>query len=111
MTTQAEALDRLIAAVEAGEASTMLFDDAIPSEDPFNPDKAELAYLGSIDAARWLHDTLLPDRAWGVTCGGEYGAVASVSDVAFGEPHRCQSTTPARAWLLAILRAYREALE
>lgn len=65
----------------------------------------EIMLRDSLDAAHALHKAVLPDRAWGITCGGEYGSVASVSDAARDTAHREQGPTPARAWLLAILAA------
>ena len=96
------ALQALADKVEAGEALNGYFDDAFG----INPTGTNAigAYHGSLDAAKALHDAVLPDRAWGITCGGEYGSVATVTDLDNG-PHRCQSFDPARAWLLAILRA------
>ena len=94
--------------VAAGEATTMAFDDAFAGfPDTFTPDRAEQCYFGSLDAARALHEALLPGWEWCVD-----GVDALVQ-----EPHLPGRITqakpvygaaqgnPARAWLLAILDA------
>lgn len=106
-------LDKLIDAVERGEATTWEFE-----KNGFYG-WADLAYFGSLDAAKALHDALLPGWWWAVgTC--------RVSDDARVSPEGDDSVTPdgrewcdvtdvdmrppgnpARAWLLAILKAYR----
>jgi hypothetical protein len=103
-------MGKLIAAVEAGE----LRDDdwrlmaAIPRD--FN---AELvcAYHGSIDAAKALHDALLPGWFPGLSQNihsGHWYAWVQTADV---KHFSATEPDPARAWLLAILRAYREVME
>jgi hypothetical protein len=107
-------LERLIAAVEAG---TLCQGDVIGVEEGALIDAAiaeagstenlweevDLAMNGSLDAALRLHEALLPGCPWGMTCGHEYGTMASIFD---GETrHAGRSAIPARAFLLAILRA------
>ncbi len=116
MTTQAEALDRLIAAVEAGAAGWYDFPrmvEAVWGDDDARPNYMETirsTYHGSLDSAKALHDALLP--GWGFKMEAHRGlGLAWV-----GEPGQMlfrdhqSSDTPARAWLLAILRAYRGTL-
>ncbi|RWR30491.1 hypothetical protein D2T29_12535 [Sinirhodobacter populi] len=100
-------LDRLIEAVEAGTATTMLFEDALGAAIPSADGWAELAYHGSLDAAKALHEGLL-----GKGChfnlmededAGGYHAEVYLNDWRHGG-----SSDPARAWLLTILRAYRD---
>jgi hypothetical protein len=109
-------LDKLIAAVEAGEAGAVddaacaQFCDAGLCRDAFN------AFRGSLDAAKALHVALLGDGS--ISTPGYYSCVwlsgkASVWDVISGASfhaeitgRECHEVSPARAWLLAILRAY-----
>lgn len=96
-------LDKLIEAVEAGQLTRA----------PHQPGIDELsliqAFNGSLDAALALHEALLP--GWDALIDLE--ADVSVSNGAkslgeyrdyFGKAER----SPARGWLLAILRAYRD---
>ena len=92
-------LDKLIAAVEAGEWATGLH---LPYE--LHTDLTWKAFNGSLDAALRLHEALLPGYPFpnattttevvifGVSRPGEAGATG-------------WSKVPSRAWLLAILRA------
>jgi hypothetical protein len=103
-------LDKLIAAVEAGSIARHDLDAFIPWRglDNLTNDCLD-AYNGSLDAALRLHEALLPgwnvqrlfgpyrnDPRWRITIkdmdpkGAEESAIAD---------------NPARAWLLAILRA------
>lgn len=120
MTAQAEALDRLIAAVEAGNEDETNDICREINKDARNAGKywpahdAIKAFRGSLDAAKALHDALLP--GWGWMLNHMAGAARGASDGALVdavEPfrsHGANSYNPARAWLLAILRAYRGAL-
>ena len=93
---------------EAGEA-TELFGRALTSQ----MRRGWYAYHGSLDAAKALHDSVLPGWAWmngyAVTTG-EATAIVSL-------PHEhnekwktisAESECVARAWLLAILKAMKE---
>ena len=100
---QIAALDALIAAVEAGKGG-----DAVGyyAARVFNPGYAHAinAYHGSLDAARALHDAVLPDCAWFLSSAyrgdePEAGIDGFCIDVT------ASNENPARAWLLAILRA------
>jgi hypothetical protein len=110
-------LDKLIAAVEAGvignaRDAVAAIEAALGHLDAYRDgvamDVVGGAFYGSLDAAKRLHDALLPGWKWDVTLHA-----ASVE-----EPNRrfnpnfplevlwsgsCDD--PARAWLLAILRA------
>lgn len=104
------ALDKLIEAVEAG---TLTGDDDLsyPAGAPEMIDTALgmdsvwdtvcLAHDGSLDAALALHEALLPGWDW----AREWGYMAVVKKGAGSFSAR--SDTPARAWLLAVLKAYR----
>lgn len=103
-------LDKLIEAVEAGfpdwgllEAD--IFDDPIKRE-------IRAAYHGSLDAAESLHESLLRCWIWEkYACDGSCGHTVSVypypdpdENVTF---NGFDDSKPARAWLIAILKAYR----
>lgn len=98
-------MQRLIDAVEAGTVP-----DETVSLAPFcysgqfeTGRQAMLAYFGSLDAAKALHEALLPEWGWTLDAGdgayvenrGDFGDIIT-ADV---------PGNPARAWLLAILRA------
>ena len=95
------ALDELIAAVEAGAISTDLimavFDDM--------PDQVTClaAFDGYLDAAKALHDALLPGWWFAIQPTGV--TVANVETPHDGMICDGASDVTARAWLLAILRA------
>ena len=102
-------MERLIEAVEAGnddEVNERLRHMASASRDVGNHwpiHDARAAYRGSLDAALALHDALLPGWEWNIDAGdGAY--VENRGD--FGSPINGDiADKPARAWLLAILRA------
>lgn len=121
--TQAEALDKLIAAVEAGKAELgggkypwTLFMDAFPPGGDF--DRAFIgakdAYNGSLDAAKALHEALLPGWAPSVGQNVHHGYwfahVMKAENGAVSHDYSAQSDNPARAFLLAVLKAYRAGL-
>ena len=66
------------------------------------------AFHGSLDAAKALHDALLPGWAWEV-CSHDEPAAAIVWNRAKSDREyvgeRSEDRNVARAWLLAILRA------
>lgn len=101
-----KALDDLIAAVERGDPNKndgtlyLLFgDDWVHAWDVIG--------WGSLDAAKALHDALLPDQLWEITpLGNVY-----IRDIKYNQLSRAFVTSsPARAWLIAILKAYRSTL-
>lgn len=98
------ALESLLAKVEAGEASTMGFEDA--GFDGW----AELAYNGSLDAALSLHEAVLPGWVARPQIGGEGAGVSvwhcTIEDWDGGDEISANNQPdPARAWLIAIIRA------
>ena len=108
-------LTELRGRVAAGEATTMAFDDAFAGfPDTFIPDRAEQCYFGSLDAAKALHEALLP--GWEVNasmspCQGGWETAINLWNGRMA-PDSCEviildheADTPARAWLLAILDA------
>lgn len=97
MTPNTQALQRLLEAVEAGTATTMGFEDA--GFDGW----AELAYFGSLDAAKALHDALVSGWEFKI---GLTNAVVFLRTHKDNDPqHSGMSEVSARAWLIAIIRA------
>lgn len=100
--TAIEAIDRLIKAVKAGTGNVgpMAYEAGLRTENVYVFE----AYNGSLDAAKALHEALLPGWDWCVTKDG-----ASVYSPDDNSPFDCdgKQTIQARAWLLAILRAHR----
>ena len=90
-----DALQELLAKVEAGEASTMRFEDC--GFDGW----AELAYHGSLDAARALHEAHLSHHYAQL----HMWPMPEMTRVDIGGGHVGRDAIPARAWLIAILRA------
>lgn len=99
--TRKEALEALLAKVEAG-AATMPEIHAVLQRDGLN---STSAYNGSLDAAKALHEAVLPD--WGyldlLRRGQRHTARISV-DV-FCKTETGVSDSLARAWLIAIIKA------
>ena len=62
------------------------------------------AFHGSLDAAKALHEAVLPGWGWDISCM----EVARVWDLKYkGYAIQASAKCPARAWLLAILHALR----
>ena len=98
--TRLEALTALKEAVEAGGEDTPDFSEMVSR--PIMQCRAGEAYRGSLDAARALHEAVLPGyfveiRLWTSMNGG------ALVSVGMKDPQR--NPCPARAWLLAILSA------
>ena len=101
-----QALADLIAKVEAGE-----WDCNLPNKGVAGLGSAKrfrlavCAYNGSLDAASALHEAVLP--GWAFVIGP--AAVHLWRNEDYGDPfcapYEGKSDNPARAWLLAILRA------
>ena len=92
-----QALADLIAKVEAGTLAPV---DLIILE-PGEHDLAQRAYEGSLDAAKLLHEAMLPRHYAQV----HMWPVPEMCRVDIGGGHTGRGDNPARAWLLAILRA------
>lgn len=112
MSTQAEALDRLIAAVEAGVIDgTDNPDYTFVALLPQHRNSARAAYNGGLDAAKALHDALTPFPDVDMECRLFDGLCdVTIYDVPGGDAKGTSIHGLARAWLLAILRAYRGTL-
>ena len=70
---------------------------------------AAKAYNGSLDAAKALHDAVLPGRDWILTNQASHadepeGPMAAIHN-GEDDPFEGSGDDPARAWLIAILRA------
>ena len=93
-------LERLAAAIDAGE-----FPDHMTGPEMGFPENAEFtmfsAYNGSLDAAKALHDAVLPGWRWTIWKIGGIAVWNSYSETYVAD---CDDN-PARAWLLAIVRA------
>jgi hypothetical protein len=87
-------LERLIAAVEAG---TFLMDVLTPGDCERD---AYSAFSGSLDAALRLHEALLPGSWYQIS----HWPMPNMTLVRVGS-FEGRDDIPARAWLLAILRA------
>lgn len=108
-------LDKLIEAVEAGGTIAWGLGGSPPRKTlPMHWHGAMNAYLGSLDAALRLHEALLP--GWRVKQLHQFEAGHWLAGVYHPQDddwpkwtpypaHEATSSTPARAWLLAILRA------
>jgi hypothetical protein len=113
-----DALKELLAKVEAGEwpggidgIARQVFPYRSASVDDMGLTASE-AFHGDLNAALALHEALLPKEGWGVELitlhpslipggsGFQYRAV-----VGWGVVVKGYADTPARAWLIAILRA------
>ena len=100
-------MDALIEAVEAGHEGMALIRACPDGTSYEHVGLIVSASTGSLDAALSLHEALLPGRPCSVTLGGEYGASAHYAPTWETLSLTCSAQTPSRAWLLAILRAYR----
>lgn len=72
------------------------------------------SFNGSLNDALALHEAMLPDWDWNIDNGlsmraPEAKCIAPVG--ARDEGHEATGNSPARAWLLSILRAYRSMQE
>lgn len=102
-----DALRELLAKVEAG--SNLLVIDgfaaqAFPPENAYGKCTFHLvgkAFSGSLDAAKALHDAVLPGWEWRGRDDGRWWVWRTASDLQVGEA----DGNPARAWLIAILKA------
>lgn len=108
-----EKLDALIEAVAAGEEYIERdIQDAFGGYRKSEVSRMVIgAYHGSLDAAKALHEALLPGYSWYLGHLDEpmlgYCATVSHGHFADSPSWRGFSADPARAWLLAILKAYR----
>lgn len=101
--TDKTALRQLIEAVEAGTATILQFLTWRPGLAGTRKESQTMvrAYGGSLDAAKALHEALLPGWDYIVSRanGGLTTHVQLEQEITFND-------CPARAWLIAILKAY-----
>ena len=98
-------LDKLIDIIEHGEFSATY---GMALHGPCSLWAME-AFDGKLNAAYALHLELIPEWEWNVSwvgamVGGPDAELSKVNDI---EIYCDNSQVPARAWLLAILKAYR----
>lgn len=114
---QIKAPDKLIAAVEKDMSGPVPhhFDDVF-GVSPGN--NAIGAYHGSLDASNALHEALLPGWEWWINSKWYWdGNAVPLATVRNSRPtidlQMCHGKTdnPARAWLIAILKAYRAQMD
>ena len=109
MTPNTQELQRLLDAVEAGLPSPTNWRDfeAIPTgtNDTPGPILAHRAYYGSLDAAKALHEALLPGWDLLITTYEDGLFEVSVSEPLVVKTYDGLSEIIARAWLIAIIRA------
>ena len=104
MTDRKDALTELLAKVEAGNFNWNAW--ATPPLNRALMGKVEDSYNGSLDAAKALHEAVLPDYSWQLfeEDSGEFSSLVSKrADPKFYEEE--WHAYPARAWLIAILKA------
>jgi len=102
MTNRKQALQDLLAKVEAGDyVSTFEYKDALGSWK-----EAHNANHGSLDAAKKLHEAFLPGWHFDIaTEANENGFYANFSSPDWDSAFTSWADNPARAWLIAILKA------
>ena len=109
--TRKDALAELISKVEAGElgdydgeALRLVRAWRSPLEYFEITRFVHTAYHGSLDAAKSLHEVVLPGWGYLISCQ-QWVDVWEFEPAGTGSPIRGVSQSPARAWLLAILKA------
>lgn len=97
-----KALDALIAAVENG-------DFLLGAMKGLLEDNAFDAFSGSLDAAKALHEALLPEWVWEIMTINypEKTSYVMLNGRKVRDLTASKNDNPARAWLIAILKAYR----
>ena len=100
--TDTQALRDLLVKVEAGE-----WWGDLPRPDYLHTDLCWKAFNGSLDAAKALHDAVLPGWKFGMheLQPGIYRAYVCKWSPLRPMPTTYDAADPARAWLIAILRA------
>ncbi len=100
MTDRKQALKQLLAKIEAGDGDATFVEFLqCFDRDTFN---ALNAYGGSLDAAKSLHDAVLPESPAIIYMNG-YARVEHPTSRLLD--FDATSVTPARAWLIAIIKA------
>ena len=102
-----DALQRLIERVETGERGPGLDTASVFGDGQTAMDAVD-AFDGSLDAAKALHDALLPNWVWWFEPFREIAFCGVYNPEISPLPFTSGDVCPARAWLLAILRAYQQ---
>jgi len=97
--TDTQALRDLLVKVEAGE-----WWGDLPRPDCMHTDLCWKAFNGSLDAAKALHEAVLPGCAWFIESAYR-GDAPTAAIEGHGISVDASNDNPARAWLIAILRA------
>jgi hypothetical protein len=110
--TRKDALAVMMDKVRTGTAIETDFAEAWPNATQSEHSNAWLAYIGSLDGAKQLHDAALPDRGWEIYRTAKYPGMIPGSSpypfaakVGWGTYHTGEADTASRAWLIAILSA------
>ncbi len=107
-----KALDTLIAAAESGSIMSMDARSVCHCLGWKFPDMRTKwllsAEIGSLDAAKDLHEALLPGVMWQRSPNGQFCLFDSFAEEV---SYATETDNPARAWLIAILKAYRSITE
>ena len=106
-----ESLNQLLESIKAGTYTTELGVLVFSTEKNYSCSIAlyvSQAYYGSLDAAKSLHETLLPDWIWDVTNDHAF-VTNSINGTQFAPDDYMEN--PARAWLIAIIKALMEKLK
>lgn len=95
-------LRKLIEAVEAGDDDLV---GSLPRHHALATDLLWKSYQGSLDAAKALHEAML-GCDWTIESFGLNGEVVLMRRRPIDRQYGFADMDPARAWLIAILRAY-----
>lgn len=96
-------MDKLIRAIESGDDQ---FSSYLPAEHQKVWARIYLAYDGSLDAAKAVHDAIVPGWMYNVADG--YCHVFPNVDGGVDYAFTGVNPITARAWLLAVLKAYQD---
>jgi hypothetical protein len=111
MSERKEALQDLLAKIEAGgvieylDTLTMVRSWRSPLAYSNITEYIEGACNGSLDAAKSLHDAVLPDWAWSTAIDAHNERWFVVGDNVDYETDEIYHIIPSRAWLIAIIKA------
>lgn len=101
--TKIEALEALLVKVQAGDESVFHFAKVYPVGCKKN-DWMHAAHNGSLDAANALHEAVLGVR-FNYSIQKDRASVMTWAHTIEGKIISAESSNPARAWLIALLKA------
>jgi hypothetical protein len=100
------ALQELLAKVEAGEWDWRLDWPEWDAECMPSIGLCSNAYNGSLDAAKALHEAVLPEWHFNISSeANSNGYVVALTDASWMDHSLGDDANPARAWLIAIIKA------